>query len=124
MWDTKGAGIYEHDCNDQLILSNIVGRSTGPGIYLRGKVSNRVVGGVPVKGGSHQVVGNWLIENKEPILAQGPPSQLEDNRDEDLAATFDPATWTLTWRDLAGKVLTRRFWPPAVEQPNATGGNE
>jgi len=98
IWNTHGTGIYEHDCNDQIIVSNFVGRSAGPGIYLHGKITNRVVGKVPVKGGSHRVTDNILFANGEPIKALGPNNTITNTITTGVTATVDPKTRWLTWQ--------------------------
>jgi len=103
IWGTKGNGIYEHDSRGQTIAHNLVARSSGAGICLRGKVTDRTPHNEPNTGGFHRAVNNILVDNKNPVEARGPDNVLAGNLTEGVAVTFDPETLTLTWQ-VTGKV--------------------
>ena len=110
IWGTQGNGIYEHDCRGQTFAHNFIGRSTGPGILLRGKVTDRKVGGQPVGGGMHVAVNNILFANKELISTKDKQEDLSGNVGEGVAAEFDRETLTLTWH-VAGELMPGRVVP-------------
>ncbi len=97
VWDTRGAGIYEHDCRGQIICHNLIGRSTGPAVFLRGKITNRRVSGEPIVGGDHTVVNNVLVANKEAIRTKDKQRDLANNLTDGVVADFDRKALTLTW---------------------------
>jgi hypothetical protein len=123
IWDTHGAGIYEHDCCGQVFAHNFIAKSTGPALRLRGKVTDRKVHGQAILSGQHTVVNNILLRNKQLIETRHEQKDLSGNLSEGTAATFDRKTLTLTWNiatDLprchALKPITHDFfdrpWPP------------
>jgi hypothetical protein len=123
IWGTQGNGIYEHDCRGQTFAHNLIGRSTGSGILLRGKVTDRKVGGQPVGGGMHVAVNNLLLGNKELISTKDKQEDLSGNVGEGVAAELDRETLTLTWHvtgePTPGHVIAaithdffRKPWPP------------
>ncbi len=79
VWDTHGAGLYEHDCGNQLFVGNIVGRSTGAAAWLRGQVTNRQLGRVATEGGMHTIVGNTYFENGKDLDTDKPQERVEHN---------------------------------------------
>jgi hypothetical protein len=97
IWNTRGAGIYEHDSRDQIICHNFIGKSTGPGIRLRGKVTNRNVGGEKIVSGNHTAVNNILYKAKIPIETKDKHADLSNNVSEGVVAEFDRKTMTLKW---------------------------
>jgi hypothetical protein len=128
IWGTQGAGIYEHDCRGQTFAHNFIGKSSGPAILLRGKVTDRKVGGQPVGGGMHLAVNNILFENKERISTKDKQENVSGNLSEGVVASFDRETLTLRWHvtgDLTPgcliKAVThdffRRPWPLARVAP-------
>jgi hypothetical protein len=97
IWNTRGAGIYEHDSRDQIICHNFIGKSTGPAIRLRGKVTNRKVGGEKIVSGNHTVTNNILVNSKVPIETRDKHADLSNNVSERIVAKFDRKTMILTW---------------------------
>ena len=97
IWLARGAGIYEHDSRGQIICHNFIGKSTGPAIRLRGKVTNRKVGGEKIVSGNHTVTNNILVSSKTPIETRDKHADLSNNVSEGIVAEFDRKTMTLTW---------------------------
>jgi len=97
IWLVRGAGIYEHDSRAQIICHNFIGKSTGPAIRLRGKVTNRKVGGEKIVSGNHTVTNNILFNSRIPIETRDKHADLSNNVSEGIAAEFDRKTMTLTW---------------------------
>lgn len=79
VWDTHGAGIYEHDCGHQLFLNNVVGRSTGAAAWLRGQVTDRRLGSDPLISCQHVITGNTFFENTRDIESDKPQARVENN---------------------------------------------
>ena len=98
IWGTHGAGIYEHDCQGQTFAHNFIGRTDGPAILLRGKVTDRKVGGRPVGTGGHIAVNNLFFENKQAISTQHKQEDMSGNLSEGIVGDFDRQTLTLTWQ--------------------------
>ena len=97
IWGTRGAGIYEHDCFGQVFAHNFIGKSTGPALRLRGKVTNRKVRGKPIRSGGHTVVNNVLFANAQMIETKHEHRDVSGNLSEGIVAAFDRETLTLTW---------------------------
>jgi hypothetical protein len=98
IWDTRGVGIYEHDCSGQIFCHNFVGRCSGAGLWLRGKVTDRKVHGQPIRSGENTAVNNVLFETKGKVRTTHEQRDLSGNVDKGIDATFDRKTLTLTWR--------------------------
>ena len=96
VWDTEGNGIYEHDTGLQIFDHNLVGRSTGSGFCLRGKVTDRRMGGLEMIYGLHQVRNNLLYQNAVTNVFGGQPCTNVGNLSEGFTAAFDSATLELT----------------------------
>lgn len=79
VWDTHGAGMYEHDCGRQQFVGNIVGRSTGAAAWLRGKVTERRLGKHPLTDGLHIVEDNTFFENTRDIETDKPQERVARN---------------------------------------------
>lgn len=79
VWDTRGAGMYEHDCGRQLFVNNVVGRSTGAAAWLRGQVTDRRLGKHPLISGQHIITGNTFFENGKDIETDKPQARVEAN---------------------------------------------
>jgi len=100
IWDTSASGIYEHDSCDQIFVHNLIGKSTGAAILLRGKVTNRRPYGRPIIDGNHHVVGNVFVENGTNAVeerSRSRKSTVENNLADGVAATLDPKTLELVW---------------------------
>lgn len=97
IWDTRGAGIYEHDSRGQTIAHNFIGKSTGPAILLRGRITDRKIKGQPLGGGMHLAVNNIAFETKGLISTKDPQAETGGNLDKGIVASFDRDTLTLTW---------------------------
>ena len=96
IWGTHGHGIYEHDCSHQVFAHNFIGQSTGSGLHLHGKITDRRIDGHPPEYGLHQVRNNLLIQNTKTNMFGGQPSRVSGNLSEGISAGFDRATLTLT----------------------------
>ena len=132
IWDTHGAGIYEHDGRGQTFAHNFIGKTDGPAIWLRGKVTDRKVHGEPVGGGMHTAVNNLFFECKELIRTKDKQADLAGNLSEGIVAAFDREALALTWH-VAGDVPTCRLlpivprdfferpWPPDAVPPGPFG---
>ncbi len=104
IWDTRGYGIYEHDCSNQIFAHNFIGRSTKAAVILRGKVTNRKLYGQPIASGGHRVVNNVFFDNKpNAVVQQKGKSEVAGNLDAGVQAGLDRETLTLTW-SVAGKL--------------------
>ncbi|HPD15005.1 MAG TPA: right-handed parallel beta-helix repeat-containing protein [Planctomycetota bacterium] len=128
IWDTQGAGLYEHDSRGQTFAHNFIGRSSGPAILLRGKVTDRKVHGEPVGNGGHVAVNNVFFANKEGISTKCEQADVSHNLSDGVVASFDRESLTLTWHvtgpapwcqalapithDFFGRV-----WPPDTRLP-------
>jgi len=100
IWDTTGNGIYEHDSSNQIFVHNLIGRSTGAAVLLRGKVTDRKPYGRPIVDGDHRVAGNVFVEcAKGGVLDQGKSrkSTVEPNLAEGAAAALERDAWRLAW---------------------------
>jgi len=132
IWGTRGAGIYEHDSRDQIICHNFIGKSTGPAMRLRGKVTNRKVHGQPIVSGNHVAINNILFDSKRPIETRDKQADLGNNISKGVTASFDRKTLTLKW-DVSGdlpkcralKIVTHDFFnkPFGQARPHGPFGN-
>jgi len=96
IWGTQGHGIYEHDCSHQVFAHNFIGQSTGSGLHLHGKITDRRIDGHPPEYGLHQVRNNLLYQNAKTNVFGGQPCRISGNLSEGISAGFDRATLTLT----------------------------
>lgn len=94
VWATRGAGIYEHDTQDQIFTDNIVGRSTGPAFRLRGSLTGRHLGKRKMVGGRHIITGNVLYANKEDVVAPASQRLVARNVTAGVRVRFDRRTMT------------------------------
>ena len=128
IWNTRGAGIYEHDSRDQIICHNFIANSTGPAIRLRGKVTNRKVDGQPIVSGNHTVINNIFVGNRQLIETRDKHADLASNVSKGIVASLDPKTLILTWHVRAAlpkcrplKPMTHDFfatpWPAKALAP-------
>ena len=128
IWDTHGAGIYEHDGRGQTFAHNFIGRTDGPAIWLRGKVTDRKVHGEPVGGGMHTATNNVFVDCKESIRTKDKQEDLANNLSEGVVAAFDRDALTLTWHVTADLPKCRALpavphdffgkpWPPGALPP-------
>jgi alpha-L-fucosidase len=74
VWDTTGHGIYEHDSRRQIFAHNLVGKSSGSGFHLHGKITDRKVGGAEMTYGGHYVANNVVVGNAKADEFRGEPS--------------------------------------------------
>jgi len=129
VWDTQGAGIYEHDCRGQTFAHNFIGKSSGPAILLRGRITDRKIKGQPLGGGMHVAVNNVSFDNKGGLIStKDPQADTGGNLDKGVVASFDRDTLTLTWHVMvpgpwckALAPITHDFfgqvWQPEVRLP-------
>jgi hypothetical protein len=96
IWGTRGNGIYEHDCCHQIFAHNFVGQSTGSGLHLHGKITDRRIDGHKPEYGLHQVRNNLLYQNTKSNVFGGEPSTIVGNLSEGIVAAFDRAKLDLT----------------------------
>jgi hypothetical protein len=89
VWATRGAGIYEHDTENQVFRGNVIGRSTGPALWLRGSVTGRKLGKRPLTGGNHIVVDNILYANGRGIVTPNAQKLLARNVSDGVTVRFD-----------------------------------
>jgi hypothetical protein len=129
IWGIQGAGIYEHDCQGQTFAHNFIGRCSGPAILLRGKVTDRKVGGRPVGTGGHTAVNNLFFANKELISTAHKQEDLSGNLSEGIVAEFDRESLTLTWHVTAPlprcrvlKLITHDFFGAPLPAENRVPG--
>jgi len=98
IWDTQGAGLYEHDCRGQTFAHNFIGNSSGPALLLRGRITDRKLNGQPLGGGMHVAVNNVSFDNKGGLIStKDPQADTGGNLDKGIVASFDRDTLTLTW---------------------------
>ncbi|MCE5276824.1 MAG: right-handed parallel beta-helix repeat-containing protein [Planctomycetaceae bacterium] len=98
VWNTKGAGLYEHDCGSQIFSANFVGRTKGPAMWFRGAVTGRKLGDKPIADMNHTITGNILFANKQGINAPLEKQKLvANNLSEGIEAQFNRKDLTLTW---------------------------
>jgi len=97
VWGTRGCGIYEHDCSNQVFAHNLIAHSTKAAILLRGKVTNRKLYGKPIASGGHRAVNNLFVGNQpNAVVQQKGKSEVAGNLDAGIEAQLDPTTHTLT----------------------------
>ena len=100
IWDTTASGIYEHDSSDQIFVHNLIGRSRGPAILLKGKVTDRQPYGKPIIDGNHRAANNVFVENGTNAVEERSKSRkstVENNLSEGITATLDAKTLELVW---------------------------
>ena len=98
VWNTTGAGIYEHDAANQIFCGNFIGRTKGPAMWLRGAVTDRTMRGRPLIGGRHVIAGNLLYRNRRAIVTDDPHRLVAGNVSKGITARLDRKTLKLTWR--------------------------
>src|SRR5208283_4734966 len=96
VWGTRGNGIFENDCSRQIFAHNLIGQSTGSGLRLQGKVTNRRINERPPEYGLHQVWNNLLFQNAKTNVFGGKPPTIAGNRSEGVTLAFDRAKLELT----------------------------
>jgi len=72
-----GHGIYEHDSCGQTFADNVIADCTRSAIKLRGKVTDRLIRGQPIRDGGHRVLHNVMEGNKTAITAEGKGNVIE-----------------------------------------------
>ena len=92
VWGANGNGIYQHDCDELLILHNLVGRSTDAGVRMQ-ICSGRVVGGRPTTAKRNKVQGNILVDNGQPMAISDPENDIDWNLIGAGQKSFDLAAW-------------------------------
>jgi hypothetical protein len=97
IWGTQGNGIYAHDCAHQVFAHNFIGESTGSGLHLHGKITDRRIGKQDPEYGQHQALNNILYHNKKINVFGGQPSTISGNVSEGITAAFNRETLELTW---------------------------
>jgi len=100
IWDTSASGIYEHDSSDQTFVHNLIGRSAGAAILLKGKVTDRKPYGKPIIDGNHRAANNVFVENGTNAVEERSKSRksiVESNLSEGVTATLDAKTLELVW---------------------------
>jgi hypothetical protein len=97
IWGTRGHGIYEHDCSHQIFAHNFIAQSTGAGLHLYGKITDRRIGPGAPEYGAHQVRNNILYQNTRTNVFRGWPSTISGNLSEGITALFDRQELELTW---------------------------
>jgi len=119
VWDVKGSGIYQHDCDRLTVAHNFVANCTGKGIEMR-ICQGRMVGGRLSTCTKNITLNNILINAKQGIWFIdddntsnrnifdncGPPFDFakwqekgfgKDSLKAKINATFDPKNLKLTW---------------------------
>jgi hypothetical protein len=97
IWGTQGHGIYEHDCSHQIFAHNFIAQSTGAGLHLYGKITDRRIGPGEPEYGAHQVRNNILYQNTRTNVFGRRPSTLGGNLSAGMTAVFDRQELELTW---------------------------
>lgn len=100
IWGAK-QGIYEHDCIHQVFAHNFIGQSE-LGLFLAGKVTDRIIADHVAAGGGHTASNNIFFEVGQPIKesqhADSPLNVLSDNISEaqDMTASLHLEKLVLT----------------------------
>jgi hypothetical protein len=108
-----GSGIYHHDCDGQFFFGNFIGQTTGPGLKLAGKVSNRKVMKQEVTGGPNTATDNIFFAANPPIFSKLKDT-LTGNLTNGVQATFDIETNELDWRAPGIAPTKLKLWPIAT----------
>jgi hypothetical protein len=98
VWNTRGAGIYEHDTQCQAFVGNVVGMSSGPGLWLRGSLTGRHLGKRKLRGGRHVILGNVLYGNGSSIVTDDAQRRVEANVEDGVRMSFDRRRMRVTIR--------------------------
>jgi hypothetical protein len=100
VWNTRGAGIYEHDTENQVFRRNIIGKSSGPAMWLRGSLTGRHLGKRRLRGGRHVVTDNVFYKNGADIVTTSPQREVARNAGAGtgVVVRFDRRTATVSVR--------------------------
>jgi hypothetical protein len=97
VWDTEGHGVYEHDSTGQMFAHNFIGRASGAGFHLHGRMTDRRIADREPAYGRHTVRNNLLFACEKPDVFGGEPSVVEGNLARGITAELDPDTVRLMW---------------------------
>jgi hypothetical protein len=92
VWGATGSGIYQHDCDELLILHNLVGQCTDAGIRMQ-VCQGRQVGGRLTTAKRNTVQGNILVDNGQPMVISDADNSIDWNLFGTARKAFDLAAW-------------------------------
>lgn len=92
VWNVKGSGIYQHDCDHLTVAHNFVANCTGKGIEMR-ICQGRMVGGRLSTCTKNVVLNNILINAKEGIWFIDDDNTSNRNIFANCGPPFDFAAW-------------------------------
>ena len=97
VWEATGNGIYQHDCDELLVLHNLIGRSSDAGIRMQ-ICKGREVGGRLSTAKRNKILGNILVDNGRPMAISDPENTSDWNLFGKSRKPFDLAKWQATHR--------------------------
>jgi alpha-L-arabinofuranosidase len=92
VWAAEGSGIYQHDCDELLVIHNLVGRCTDAGIRMQ-ICQGREVGGRLSTAKRNKILGNILLDNGGPLAISDPENSSDWNVFGRGRKPFDLAGW-------------------------------
>jgi hypothetical protein len=92
VWGANGNGIYQHDCDELLVLHNLVGQSTDAGVRMQ-ICQGRMVGGRLTTSKRNKIQGNILVDNGQPMAISDPENAIDWNLFNTGRKPFDLAAW-------------------------------
>jgi alpha-L-arabinofuranosidase len=110
VWNIKGNGIYQHDCDGLVVFDNLIGRCTDSAIRMQ-VCTKRKLYGREVTCKHNQMRGNVMVDNQRSIFLGDPDNASDYNV---IANARDPRALA-TWQKASGKDIHSRQMPiPAM----------
>ncbi len=115
IWNVRGNGVYQHDCDELRVFHNLIGRCTGAAVHMR-VCTTRKLNGRVVTCKRNEVRDNVMVDNGSIAYFIDPENSSDDNvisdsrRPDALAA----------WQESSGKDTHSRQIPIQVTLDSAT----
>lgn len=90
VWGVQGNGIYQQDCDGQLVFANLVGCCSGDAVHMRVE-TNRQLHGRQVTCRGNRVLANTFVDNGRTVYFADRDNTAEGNLVADAAGTGDRA---------------------------------
>ena len=90
--NTRGNGIYQHDCDELVIANNLVDHSSEAAVMMR-ICQGRRVGGRPVTARRNKITGNVFVGNARQLSISDPDNDSDHNVFAAGPKPFDLAAW-------------------------------